>query len=88
MDELPPGGAVEVGGTLTGQDEDGAEVTFTTTVIEGGIVSLDGNHLFAGQSLMFEVEIQGIRDATGEELRQRKGLVKIFYLATRKRLPW
>jgi FKBP-type peptidyl-prolyl cis-trans isomerase SlyD len=45
------------------------------TAIEGGIVSLDDNHPFARQSLVFEVEIQGIRDATEEELRQRQVLV-------------
>ena len=39
---------------------------------ENGIVSLDGNHPFAGQSLLFEIEIQGIRDATEEEIHQRK----------------
>ena len=74
LDELPPGDVIEVGGNITGQDENGKEVTFTVTAIENGIVSLDGNHPFAGQSLVFEVEIQGIRDATEEELRQRKVL--------------
>lgn len=74
LEELPPGDTVEVGGNITGQDEDGNEVTFTVTGIENGIVSLDGNHPFAGQSLVFEVEIQGIREATDEEVRQRKVL--------------
>jgi FKBP-type peptidyl-prolyl cis-trans isomerase SlyD len=75
LDELPPGDVVEVGGHITGQDEDGEALTFRVTAIENGIVSLDGNHPFAGQSLVFEVEIQGIRDATEEELRQCKVLV-------------
>ena len=75
LDELPPGEVVEAGGSITGQDEDGEELTFRVTTIENGIVSLDGNHPLAGQSLVFEVEIQGIRDATEEELRQRKVLV-------------
>jgi FKBP-type peptidyl-prolyl cis-trans isomerase SlyD len=69
------GDVVEPGGNITGQDEDGEPVTFTLTTIENGIVSLDGNHAFAGQSLVFEVEIQGIRDATEEGLRLRKVLV-------------
>jgi len=75
LDELPPGEVVEAGGSITGQDEGGEELTFRVTAIENGIVSLDGNHPLAGQSLVFEVEIQGIRDATEEELRQRKVLV-------------
>jgi FKBP-type peptidyl-prolyl cis-trans isomerase SlyD len=72
LHQLPPGESIEVGGSIVGNDEDGNEVTFTVTGIEDGIVSLDGNHPFAGQSLVFEVEIQAIRDATKEEIRQQK----------------
>jgi FKBP-type peptidyl-prolyl cis-trans isomerase SlyD len=72
LDELPAGDTAEVGGSIIGQDEDGQEITFTVTGIDNGIVSLDGNHPFAGQSLVFEIEIQGIRDATEEEIRHRK----------------
>ena len=69
LDELPPGDSVEVGGQLIGKDEDGNDITFAVTAIEEGIASLDGNHPLAGQSLVFEVEVQGIRDATAEEIR-------------------
>ena len=72
LDELPAEDNIEVGGKITGSDEDGNEVTFIVTGIEEGIASLDGNHPFAGQSLVFEVEIQAIRDATEEEIRQQK----------------
>ena len=72
LDELPPGDSVEVGGRLIGKDENGNEITFAVTTIEDGIASLDGNHPLAGQSLVFEVEIQGIRDATAEELREAR----------------
>jgi FKBP-type peptidyl-prolyl cis-trans isomerase SlyD len=72
LDELPPEDKVEVGGQLAGQDEDGNEVMFTVTAIEEAMVSLDGNHPFAGQSLVFEIEIEDIREASGEELRQQK----------------
>jgi FKBP-type peptidyl-prolyl cis-trans isomerase SlyD len=72
LDDLPAGDTAEVGSSIIGQDEDGQEVAFTVTGIENGIVSLDGNHPFAGQSLLFEIEIQGIRDATEEEIHQRK----------------
>ena len=66
------GKRIEVGGKIVGSDEDGNEVSFLVTGIEGGSVSLDGNHPFAGQSLVFEVEIQAIRDATAEEIRQQQ----------------
>ena len=72
LSELPSEDNIEVGGQIVGSDEDGNEVTFIVTAIEDGIVSLDGNHPFAGQSLVFEVEIQAIRNATAEEIRQQK----------------
>jgi FKBP-type peptidyl-prolyl cis-trans isomerase SlyD len=72
ISELPPGDTIEVGGHITGSDEDGNEVTFTVTSIKDGIASLDGNHPLAGQSLVFEIEIQGIRDATTEEILEGK----------------
>jgi len=75
LDELPSEDTIETGGTVVGTDEDGNKVTFIVTGIEAGIVSLDGNHPFAGQSLVFEVEIQAIRDATEEEIRQQKVIV-------------
>lgn len=76
LDELPPDEKIKVGGQVVGQDEDGNEVIFTVTAIEEAMVSLDGNHPFAGQSLVFEIEIEGIREATAEELRQQKVIAR------------
>ena len=70
LGELPPEDPIEVGSNITGTDEDGNEIIFTVTGLEDGIASLDGNHPLAGQSLIFEVEIQAIRDATAEEIRE------------------
>lgn len=42
------------------------------TDIRDDIAYLDGNHPLAGQALLFVVELQGIRDATEEELRNGK----------------
>lgn len=74
LSELPPGENVEAGGKTTGHDEQGNEVTFAVTEIRGDIVHLDGNHPLAGQALLFEVEIQGIRDATGDEVRTGRAM--------------
>lgn len=74
IDELPPGETIEIGGNIVGTDEAGDEITFTVTDIQDGIVSLDGNHPFAGQSLIFEVEVQDVRAATAEEISQRRVL--------------
>jgi len=72
LDDLPPNETIEIGGQIVGQDEQGNDIVFAITAIEDGIVSLDGNHPLAGQSLLFEIEVQGIREATAEELRNGK----------------
>lgn len=68
LDELPPGEQAEVGGQLVGRDETGREIAFRVTKIRDGVVHLDGNNPLAGQTLIFEVELQEIRDATESEL--------------------
>jgi FKBP-type peptidyl-prolyl cis-trans isomerase SlyD len=72
LDEFPPGEKIETGGQIVGTNEEGKEVLFTITDIQDGIAHLDGNHPLAGQTLVFEVEIQGIRDATPEEISAGK----------------
>jgi FKBP-type peptidyl-prolyl cis-trans isomerase SlyD len=68
LDVLPPGETIEVGGNIVGTDEDGHEINFIITDINNRVVHLDGNHPLAGQSLVFEIEIQNIRNASDEEI--------------------
>jgi FKBP-type peptidyl-prolyl cis-trans isomerase SlyD len=49
------------------QTEEGMRV-FTVTGIVGDMVSLDGNHPLADQTLNFDVEVVSVREATAEEL--------------------
>lgn len=70
IEALPPGEDLAVGNTLVGQDEQGQEIGFRITAIEDGVVKLDANHPLAGETLIFEVEIQGVRAATPEEIEQ------------------
>jgi FKBP-type peptidyl-prolyl cis-trans isomerase SlyD len=70
--DFPEGEKIEVGGHVLGTDEEGNEVMFAVTEITDGIVHLDGNHPLAGQTLIFEIEIQDIRDATAEEIGNGK----------------
>jgi FKBP-type peptidyl-prolyl cis-trans isomerase SlyD len=72
LSDFPAGEIIETGGQVLGHDESGKEILFTVTAIREGIAHLDGNHPLAGQTLVFEVEIQGIRDATADELRTGK----------------
>ena len=74
MSEFPPGETVETGGSVVGTGEDGEEIRFNVIDIKEGVATLDGNHPLAGQSLIFEVEIQGIRDASDEEISRSKVL--------------
>lgn len=68
LDEFPAGETIETGGSIVGRDEDGREINFTVTDIRDAVAYLDGNHPLAGQSLVFEVEIQDIRNASDEEI--------------------
>lgn len=38
------------------------------TAVEGDEVVVDGNHMLAGQELLFSVEVVAIREATEEEI--------------------
>lgn len=67
-DALPTGEDIRVGNTLTGHDEAGRAVEFRITAIEDDRVILDANHPLAGETLVFEVEIQAVRMATAEEI--------------------
>ena len=58
---------VKVGMRLHARTEQGAREV-TVTQLTGDLVTLDGNHPLAGQSLNFEVEVADIRAATAEEL--------------------
>ena len=68
LEAVPSGETVAVGGTLTGHDDAGNTVDFRITAIEDGMLSLDANHPLAGETLLFEVEIQAIRPATAAEI--------------------
>jgi len=43
-------------------------IVFTIEKVEGASVYLNGNHPLAGQTLNFEVEVLGAREATPEEI--------------------
>ena len=59
---------IRPGMRFTAQTEQGARQVVVTRVV-GDIVTVDGNHPLAGQSLNFDVEITEVREATAEELQ-------------------
>lgn len=68
VDAVPPGETLAVGKNLTGHDEAGNAVSFRITAIEDGLLKLDANHPLAGETLIFEIEIQDIRPASAAEI--------------------
>ena len=59
-----------LGAQVEMQNEDGDARTFIVTRIEDGQLTVDCNHPFAGKTVRFEVDIQSVRDASPQELRE------------------
>ncbi len=64
---LQGSGEIKKGMQFQARTEGGMRV-FTVTGVMGDMVTLDGNHPLADQTLHFEVEVVGVREATTEEL--------------------
>jgi FKBP-type peptidyl-prolyl cis-trans isomerase SlyD len=64
---LQGAGEIKKGMQFQARTEHGMRV-FTVTGVAGDMVTLDGNHPLADQTLHFEVEVVGVREATNEEL--------------------
>lgn len=59
--DLQPG--VEIEANLAGEPH-----IVTVLEVAGNQIKVDGNHPLAGETLMFDIEVMGVRDATQEEL--------------------
>jgi len=72
MQEVPKeqfaGIDLEVGITLYGQSEDGGTVQVIVKEIREESVIIDFNHPLAGKTLLFNVMINNVRDASEEEI--------------------
>lgn len=58
-----------VGAEVEMQNEQGEGRLFIVSEIKDGRLTVDGNHPFAGKTLVFHVTVQGVRSATEEEKR-------------------
>lgn len=77
VDTLPHGEDIAVGRTLVGHDDSGNAIGFRITAIEDGLVKLDANHPLAGETLIFEIEIQEIRPASADEIDAAMNAVQV-----------
>jgi FKBP-type peptidyl-prolyl cis-trans isomerase SlyD len=60
-------GDIKKGMQFQARTDDGLRV-FTVTAVVGDMVTLDGNHPLADQTLHFDVQVVSVREATEEEL--------------------
>ena len=56
-EQLPPTVAVEIGMMLEIRTEDGQPAYVTVSEFDDEMVTLDGNHPLAGQTLVFDIEV-------------------------------
>jgi len=59
-----------VGAEVQMQNERGEIRIFRVSEIRDGKLTIDGNHPLAGKTLVYRVQVQEIREATEEELKQ------------------
>ncbi len=64
---LQGAGDIKKGMQFQARTEDGMRL-FTVTAVAGDMVTLDGNHPLADQTLHFDIEVVDVREATAEEL--------------------
>jgi FKBP-type peptidyl-prolyl cis-trans isomerase SlyD len=60
----------QIGAQAQFQNENGESKTFVVSKIEGGQITLDGNHPFAGKTVTFVVNVKAIYDASEQELAE------------------
>jgi len=58
----------KIGAEAMFENENGDTITMTVSKIENGIITLDANHPFAGQTVTFRFKIIDIRNATEQEI--------------------
>ncbi len=64
---LQGSGEIKKGMQFQARTEGGLRL-FTVTAVMGDMVTLDGNHPLADQTLNFDVQVASVREATAEEL--------------------
>lgn len=67
-EKLPNSSELQEGDQFQASGPNGEVLLFRVIEIQQDQVKLDGNHPLAGEDLVFDVELLGVRDATPEEL--------------------
>lgn len=61
-----------VGAEAMFQNDEGETMTMSVIKMDKGEIMLDGNHPFAGKTMYFKITVQGVRDATADEVGSGK----------------
>jgi FKBP-type peptidyl-prolyl cis-trans isomerase SlyD len=69
-DAFPEDVEVEPGMQFAAQGPDGGMIPLWVMAVDDGQVTVDLNHPLAGETLTFDIEVVGVRDATAEEQEQ------------------
>ena len=57
-----------IGAEVEFDGENGSSITMRVTRIEGGKLTVDGNHRLAGKTVQYVVNVAAVRDATSDEI--------------------
>ncbi|MDC7222790.1 MAG: peptidylprolyl isomerase [Spirochaetales bacterium] len=66
-------GEIAVGDEFQTHDTEGNPLMVTITEIEGDEVTIDGNHPYAGQDVIFDIKVLEVRETTEEDVKQFSG---------------
>jgi FKBP-type peptidyl-prolyl cis-trans isomerase SlyD len=70
LDRFSGAASIQPGMQFHAETPDGDMQLVTVTAVEGGTVTIDGNHPMAGLDLNFDVSVVDIREASEKELQQ------------------
>lgn len=65
---FPADAVLSTGMQVLAHDDQGRQIPFFITGVAEETVTVDPNHPLAGETLYFEVTVEGLRDATDEEI--------------------
>ena len=68
--ELPDPKGVVVGDEFVAESPDGDEIAMSVVEVRDDLVVVDANHPLAGMTLLYQVTVREIRDATEEEIHE------------------
>ncbi len=68
--EFPDPDAVELGDEFIAESPDGEHVAMRVVEVKDDVVIVDANHPLAGMAIEYEIEVEGLRQATDEEIAE------------------